>query len=367
MESHPLRAWRGHASFSASFDNILSESPYEIHREASDEGAPDRTSAERIAVLIPCYNEAAAIGQVIADFRTALPTARICVFDNNSSDETVNVALEAGAEVRREYRRGKGNVVRRMFSDIDADVYLLVDGDGTYDAASAPEMVRKLGDERLDMVVGCRHDVVQEAYRRGHRFGNAMLTGFVASLFGRQFADILSGYRVFSRRFVKSFPALSSGFEIETEMTIHALELRMPIGEVATPYGARVDGSESKLSTYKDGFRILGVILSLYRREHPARYFGTIAIVLALVAIVLITPIVMTFMETGQVPRFPTAILCVGLMLTAGLSLACGLILDTVTHGRRELKRLVYLALGSAPQSRAAPESHVAAMLRDWR
>lgn len=319
----------------------------------------------RIAVLIPCYNEAAAIGSVVADYKSALPDAQICVFDNNSTDDTFEVARAAGASVWREYRRGKGNVVRRMFSDIDADVYVLVDGDGTYHAPSAPEMVRRLQDEGLDMVVGCRHDMVREAYRRGHRFGNAMLTGFVARLFGRQFADILSGYRVFSRRFVKSFPALSSGFEIETEMTIHALELRMPIGEVATPYGARADGSASKLNTYRDGARILRVIMALYRREYPARYFGIIAALLAITAVVLAIPIVATFLATGEVPRFPTAILCVGLMLSAGLSLACGLILDTVTHGRRELKRLVYLALGSA--IRPATSDVQAPTLGDWR
>jgi hypothetical protein len=306
----------------------------------------------RIAVLIPCYNEAAGIAKVIADFRQALPDATVYVFDNNSTDGTARIAQVAGAFVRCEYRQGKGNVVRRMFSDIDADVYVLVDGDGTYHAASAPTMVRRLCDEGLDMVVGSRDSIVQEAYRRGHRFGNAVLTGFVARLFGRQFTDILSGYRVFSRRFVRSFPALSSGFEIETEITVHALELRMPIAEVSTPYGARIAGSESKLNTYRDGFRLLRTIAALYRREYPVRFFGGIASILTLAALVLIAPILATYLQTGTVPRFPTAILCVGLMLAAGISFSSGLILDTVTHGRREFKRLVYLSASNSMSDR---------------
>jgi glycosyltransferase involved in cell wall biosynthesis len=306
----------------------------------------------RIAVLIPCYNEAAGIARVIADFRQALPEATVYVFDNNSTDGTAMIAQMAGAFVRCEYRQGKGNVVRRMFSDIDADVYVLVDGDGTYHAPSAPTMVRRLCDEDLDMVVGSRDSVVQAAYRRGHRLGNAMLTGFVAHLFGRQFTDILSGYRVFSRRFVRSFPALSSGFEIETEITVHALELRMPIAEVSTPYGERIAGSQSKLNTYRDGFRLLRTIFALYRREYPVRFFGSIAAILALSALILIAPILVTYLQTGAVPRFPTAILCVGLVLSAGLSLSSGLILDTVTHGRREFKRLVYLSAGNTLSNR---------------
>jgi len=304
----------------------------------------DAPARRRVAVLIPCYNEARTIFKVIEDFRFALPQAEIYVYDNNSTDATVAVARAAGAVVRRESRQGKGNVVRRMFSDVNADIYVMVDGDGTYDAASAPDMIRKLDEECLDMVVGCRVDTEQEAYRRGHRFGNAMLTGFVARLFGRQFNDILSGYRVFSRRFVRSFPALSSGFEIETEITVHALELRMPIAEVATPYGARVEGSASKLSTYKDGLKILRVIAALYRREHPARFFGAIGALFALASIVLASPIVVEYLNTGLVRRFPTAFLCVGLMLCAGGLFGSGLILDTVTHGRREIKRLMYLA-----------------------
>jgi len=319
---------------------------------ATDEGhypnwPPERHHERHIAILIPCYNEAAGVAQVIADFRHALPAAAIYVFDNNSTDGTARIAQLAGAFVRCEYRQGKGNVVRRMFSDIDADIYVLVDGDGTYHAPSAPAMVQRLCDEGLDMVVGSRESVAQEAYRRGHRFGNALLTGFVARLFGRQFTDILSGYRVFSRRFVRSFPALSSGFEIETEITVHALELRMPIAEVSTPYGARAAGSQSKLNTYRDGFRLLRTISALYRREYPARFFGIIAALLTLTSFVLIEPILVTYLQTGYVPRFPTVILCVGLMISAGLAFACGLILDTVTHGRRELKRLVYLSAGS--------------------
>jgi glycosyltransferase involved in cell wall biosynthesis len=304
-------------------------------------------SEPRIAVLLPCFNEAAAIKQVVADFRRALPEAAIYVFDNNSTDGTAEAASAAGAIVQREYRQGKGNVVRRMFSDVDADIYVLADGDGTYDAASAQKMIDKLRAEHLDMVVGCRSEAPTEAYRPGHRFGNAMLTGFVARLFGRQFTDILSGYRVFSRRFVASFPVLSTGFEIETEITVHALELRMPIGELLTPYGARIGGTVSKLNTVIDGFRIGRLILALYRREYPARFFGIIGGALALLALVLAWPILLTYFRTGLVPRLPTAVLCVGLILMAFLAFTCGLILDTVTHGRREMKRIAYLAAGS--------------------
>jgi glycosyltransferase involved in cell wall biosynthesis len=300
-----------------------------------------------VAVLIPCYNEEAAIGQVVRDFRAALPTARIYVYDNNSKDRTVEVARAAGAVVCSERLQGKGNVVRRMLADVEAAVYVIADGDATYDAASAPAMVRKLVDEQLDMVVGGRVDSRAEAYRRGHRFGNAALTGTVSYLFGKRFTDILSGYRVFSRRFVKSFPALSGGFEIETELTIHALELRMPVAEVPTPYGVRPEGSASKLKTYSDGFRILWLILHLVRNEKPFQFFGWIAFGLAALAIVLAIPIVLTYLETGLVPRVPTAILATGLMIVSFLSLACGLVLDTVTRGRREMKRLAYLVASS--------------------
>jgi glycosyltransferase involved in cell wall biosynthesis len=299
----------------------------------------------RIAVLIPCYNEAAAIEQVISGFRTVLPTARILVFDNNSTDDTVAVARRAGAETRHVLRQGKGNVVRRMFADIDADLYLLVDGDATYDAPSAPVLIGRLLADGLDMVVGARKDQQTEAYRPGHRFGNRLLTEFVARVFGRAFNDILSGYRVFSRRFVKSFPAIATGFEIETELTIHALELRMPIAEVETPYYARPIGSVSKLNTWRDGLRILRTIVRLYQLQRPLAFFSQIAAFLAAIAIGLAIPIVITFIETGLVPRLPTAVLATGLMLLASLSLTCGLILDNVTRGRQEMKRLFYLGI----------------------
>jgi glycosyltransferase involved in cell wall biosynthesis len=296
-----------------------------------------------VAVLIPCFNEEVAIGRVVTDMRRALPSATIYVYDNNSRDGTVKVAAAAGAVVRSELKQGKGNVVRRMFADIDADAYVLVDGDATYDAASAPAMVALLLKERLDMVVGCRVHTAAEAYRPGHQFGNVMLTSVVAWLFGKSFTDILSGYRVFSRRFVKSFPALAKGFETETELTVHALELRMPIMEVETPYGARPEGSTSKLSTYKDGFRILRLILNLYKHERPLLYFGTVAALLALAAVALGIPIILEYARTGLVPRFPTAILATGITILASLSFTAGIILETVTRGRQELKRLAYL------------------------
>jgi glycosyltransferase involved in cell wall biosynthesis len=304
----------------------------------------------RIAVLIPCYDEAATIGTVVRDFQTALPGAYIYVYDNNSKDDTARIAADASAIVRREERQGKGHVVRRMFSDVEADIYVMVDGDGTYHAPSAALMIERLRHENLDMVVGCRVDSRADAYRSGHRFGNAMLTGCVGQLFGRQFDDILSGYRVFSRRFVKCFPALSAGFETETEITVHALELKIPIAEVETPYGVRPSGSASKLSTYRDGFRILGLIVTLYRREQPIRFFGTVSAALMLVSLVLAWPLVVTFMETSLVPRIPTAILSTGLALAAMLAFSCGLILDTVTRGRQELKRLVYLSMPESPR-----------------
>ena len=304
-----------------------------------------RFAGLRIAVLVPCYNEAAAIEQVIAGFRQALPQARILIFDNNSTDDTVAIARKAGAETRHVLRQGKGNVVRRMFADVEADLYVMVDGDATYDAVSAPKLIDKLLTEGLDMVVGARKDSQVEAYRPGHRFGNRVLTEFVARVFGRAFNDILSGYRVFSRRFVKSFPAISIGFEIETELTIHALELRMPIAELETPYYARPVGSASKLNTYRDGARILRMILRLYQLQRPLSFFSWIAGVLAAVAIVIAIPVLITFIETGLVPRLPTAILSTGLMLLASLSLTCGLILDNVTRGRQEMKRLFYLGI----------------------
>jgi len=301
------------------------------------------TSSMRVAVLVPCFNEEAAIATVVGDFRKALPSAKVYVFDNNSTDRTVAVAREAGAEVRRERKQGKGHVVRRMFADVDADVYVLVDGDATYDAPSAPRMIEKLVNEHLDMVVGLRLDKEQAAYRRGHRTGNWKLTGFLSSVFGHSFKDILSGYRVFSRRFVKSFPVLSDGFEIETELTVHALELSMPVAEVETPYFARPEGSVSKLNTWSDGFRILSTILKLYRSEKPLRFFTLIGIVMALVSIGLAIPVIITYLEVGLVPRLPTAVLSMGLMIVAVLSVSSGLVLDTVTRGRREMKLLAYL------------------------
>lgn len=297
----------------------------------------------RIAVLLPCYNEEAAIGRVVTHMRQALPSATIYVYDNNSNDRTAEVARLAGAVVRTERRQGKGNVVRRMFADIEADVYVLADGDATYDAGSAPAMIRRLEEEGLDMVVGCRVHASEQAYRPGHRFGNAVLTRFVAWLFGKSFTDILSGYRVFSRRFVKSFPALAKGFETETELTVHALELRMPVAEIDTPYGARPQGSASKLSTYGDGLRILRLIIALYKHERPMWFFGTVAALLAALAVLLAVPVVLDYLRTGLVPRFPTAILATGIMILASLSLTAGIILETVTRGRQELKRLFYL------------------------
>jgi len=304
-------------------------------------------SAMRIAVLVPCFNEEAAVATVVADFRKALPSATIYVYDNNSSDRTVAVARAAGAEVRGERRQGKGHVVRRMFADVDADVYVLVDGDATYDAPSAPRMIERLVNDHLDMVVGLRVDQVQAAYRPGHRTGNRMLTGFLSSVFGQAFKDILSGYRVFSRRFVKSFPVLSDGFEIETELTVHALELAMPVAEIETPYYARPEGSVSKLNTWRDGFRILGTILKLYRSEKPLRFFTVIGLFLALVSIGLAIPVIITYLEQGLVPRLPTAVLSTGLMIVAVLSISSGLVLDTVTRGRREMKLLAYLSQSS--------------------
>jgi glycosyltransferase involved in cell wall biosynthesis len=299
----------------------------------------------RIAVILPCYNEEAAIGQTVAAFRSALPGAAIYVYDNNSRDRTIDYARAAGAIVRTERMQGKGHVVRRMFADVDADIYVMADGDATYDASAAPALVARLIDENLDMVVGARRSEVELAYRRGHRLGNRMLTGMLAQLFGRSFSDILSGYRVFSRRFVKSFPILSAGFEIETEISVHALELRMPVAEIETEYGARPEGSTSKLSTYRDGWRILNTILNLYRIERPVLFFGNIGLILLIVALVLAIPLIATYAQTGLVPRQPTAILITGLVILAFLSFFSGLILDTVTRGRREMRRLAYLAL----------------------
>jgi len=302
------------------------------------------TPALRVAVLVPCFNEEAAIATVVADFRKALPAAGIFVYDNNSTDRTVEVARAAGAELRSERRQGKGHVVRRMFADIDADIYVLVDGDATYDAPSAPRMIEALVNDHLDMVVGFRVDQSTAAYRPGHRTGNWMLTRFLSAVFGQAFKDMLSGYRVFSRRFVKSFPVLSDGFEIETELSVHALELALPVAEIETPYYARPEGSVSKLNTWRDGFRILGTILKLYRSEKPLKFFTAIGIVLALLSIGLAIPVIVTYLEVGLVPRLPTAVLSMGLMIVAILSVSSGLVLDTVTRGRREMKLLAYLS-----------------------
>jgi len=306
------------------------------------------TSAKpRIAVLLPCYNEEAAIGKTVAGFCSALPAATIYVYDNNSSDGTRKAAAKAGAIVRSERQQGKGHVVRRMFADIDADIYVMADGDLTYDPAAAPGMVDLLIAEQLDMVVGTRRHEAKHAYRGGHVLGNRLFTGLLSGLFGRSFSDIFSGYRAFSRRFVKSFPVLSSGFEIETEMSVHALELRMPVGELETAYGARPEGSHSKLSTYGDGWRILKTIATLYRIERPVLFYGSIGALFVAVAILLAVPLVQTYLHTGLVPRVPTAILVTGMVIIAVLCFFAGLILDTVTRGRREIRRLAYLSLGA--------------------
>lgn len=298
----------------------------------------------KVAVLVPCYNEEATVDKVIKDFRAELPAAKIFVFDNNSTDNTKSVARAAGAEVFEEKRRGKGFVVRRMFSDVEADIYVLVDGDATYDAPSVRPMIKRLLEERLDMVVGTRVDREQAAYRVGHRTGNKLFSAVVASVFGSTFNDVLSGYRVFSRRFVKSFPILSGGFEIETELTIHALQLGLAVGEFDTPYYARPEGSASKLNTWGDGLRILLTIANLYRAERPLAFFAGIGAIAALTSIAFAIPIMVTYLETGLVPRLPTAVLTTGLMLSALLCVAVGLILDTVTRGRREMKLLAYLS-----------------------
>ena len=306
-----------------------------------------KTKSVRVAVLLPCYNEEAAIGATIAGFRKALPNATVYVYDNNSTDRTRDIAAAEGAIVRSERQQGKGHVVRRMFADVDADVYVMADGDLTYDPKAAPKMVDLLNEEQLDMVVGTRRHDAKDAYRGGHVIGNRIFTGLLSSLFGRSFSDIFSGYRVFSRRFVKSFPVLSSGFEIETEMSVHALELKMPVGEVETAYGARPEGSESKLSTFGDGWRIFRTIGTLYRIERPTLFYGVIGALLLIAALLLAVPLILTYIETGLVPRVPTAILVTGMTVIAVLCFFAGLILDTVTRGRREMRRLYYLSLGA--------------------
>ena len=307
-----------------------------------------------IAVLVPCFNEEAAIAKVVGDFRTALPTATVYVYDNNSTDKTTEIAAAAGAVVRPERRRGKGNVVRRMFQDIEADIYVMVDGDDTYDASVAPRLVECMLEDNLDMVVGRRVETHQAAYRAGHRLGNRVLTGLVGWLFGAQIVDMLSGYRVFSRRFVKSFPSFSREFEIETELTVHAMQMRMPISEVETNYKERPPGSFSKLRTFRDGWRILVTITNLMRNERPLLFFSLIALVIAAAGVALGIPVALEYFETGLVRRFPTAILCMGMIGVSVLCIATGLVLDLVAHVRRESKRLVYLQ-HAAPQARRLP------------
>ena len=321
------------------------------HRHADAALRPPSLS---IAVLLPCYNEAATIAATVADFRRVLPQARVYVYDNNSGDASIALATGAGAIVRREPRQGKGHVVRRMFADIDADIYLMCDADDTYEVAAAPRMIELLVSEGLDMVVGCRRAISDTAYRPAHRFGNWLLTTLVRKIFGDGFRDMLSGYRIFSNRFVKSFPVMSQGFEIETELTIHALQLEMPVAEVETDFKDRPAGSESKLRTIADGFRILGTILALLKQERPLLLFRVAAEILALVALILAYPLLPEYLATGTVPRLPTAVLATGLMTMALLSLFSGLILDTVTRGRHEAKRLRYLAV---PGIHAALES----------
>jgi len=312
-------------------------------RNRSAEDMSVNLARHRVAVVVPCYNEEAGIAAVVTGFHKALPGAIVYVYDNNSSDRTAYLARAAGAAVRYEPRQGKGHVVRRMFADVQADIYVLVDGDATYDPASAHSMITRLIEEHLDMVVGVRVVRDEAAYRPGHRTGNRLLGEFVALMFGHVFTDMLSGYRVLSRRFVKSFPVLSDGFEIETELTVHALQLGLPAAEVETPYYARPGGSNSKLHTWRDGLRILWTIIQLCKSERPLPFFGTIGVVLGVAAIVLAAPIFATYLREGIVPRLPTAVLSTGLMLLAFLSLACGLVLETVTRGRREMKMLAYL------------------------
>jgi len=301
------------------------------------------TDGLEIAVILPCYNEAAAIADVVHDFKRALPGAAVYVYDNNSTDDTAGVAAAAGAEVRHESMQGKGNVVRRAFSDVEADIYVMADGDGTYDAKRAGEMVAMLRDRQLDMVVGVRQDDSPDAYRRGHRLGNLLFNKAIARLFGDRFSDIFSGYRVFSRRFVKSFPALSAGFEIETELTVHAIQLRMPVAELPTMYSTRPEGTQSKLRTYRDGLRILIAIGRFIQRVRPLFFYSIIALVLALVSVSLGYPVLVEFVETGLVPRFPTVIIATGIMVLAALSLAIALILNANSRSQLEMKRLKYL------------------------
>lgn len=309
------------------------------------------TDYKDVAVLIPCFNEEISVVKVIEDFKKALPEAQIYVFDNNSTDRTTELAKSAGAEVYSVPSKGKGNVIRRMFADIEAEMYIMVDGDATYDAKSAPAMIDLFIESHIDMLVGVRHHEEKEAYRFGHTFGNKVLTGCVSSIFGGSFTDMLSGYRIFSRRYVKSFPALSRGFEIETELTVHALELRMPYGEMLTPYGARLEGSTSKLNTYRDGIRILKTIIRLYAVERPLFFYLILSLLIGISGVLLSLPVIADFMSTGKVPRLPTALLSTGMVISSIIFFITGLILETVTMGRREVKRLHYL-LTPAPKKK---------------
>ena len=304
-------------------------------------------AAPSVAVILPCHNEGGTIGAVIAAFAAALPAARIIVFDNASSDDTAMRASEAGAEVYFEKRKGKGNVVRRMFADIEADIYLMADGDGTYDAASAPRLIRMIAEDGCDMAVGARQNVHSDAHRNGHAIGNKLFNKLYGTLFGAEFGDIFSGYRAFSRRFVKSFPALSSGFEIETELSVHAGALKLPTGEIDLPYGKRPEGSTSKLRTFRDGWRILRTFGFLLKETRPALFFGLPAALLCGLSLLLATPLLFTWLETGLVPRLPTALFCVGLMLASGLLATSGLILDSLARSRVEQKRILYLAISA--------------------
>lgn len=298
-----------------------------------------------IAVLIPCFNEALTVAKVVDDFRDALPGARIYVYDNNSTDDTVAVARAAGAIVKREGKQGKGNVVSRMFADIDADIYVMVDGDATYEAAAAPRLIARLIEDDLDFVNGLRVSEEVEAYRAGHRLGNMVLSALVRNIFGREFNDMLSGFKVFSNRFVKSFASRSTGFEIETELTVHGLELRMPCAEEPVRYGGRPEGSVSKLHTFRDGFRIVRLIANLFRNERPLQLFVTLGVAFIAVAVLIDIPLARTYFETGLVPRLPTAVLSVGLTLVGVLGILAGLILDMAATMRYEIRRLRYLSL----------------------
>lgn len=315
------------------------------------------TNSERdleIAVLVPCLNEEHGIAAVVEDFRRALPGATIYVYDNGSTDQTREIAGAAGAVVRQEPQRGKGNVVRRMFADVEADVYLMVDGDGTYDSSAAPAMIRRLLGEHLDMVIATRLDAGGEIFRIGHKAGNRGFARLIAALFGPQLTDVFSGYRALTRRFVKSFPGYSSGFEIETELSIHALSMRIPMVEMAAPFGHRAAGSESKLSTTRDGIRILRIVFYFLKEVRPLLFFSAVALIFAVTSLALAYPLFVTYLETRLVPRFPTAILATGIMLLAFLSAACALILDSVAAMRWEAKRNAYLAEPLTPQSLAA-------------